>query len=59
MNTYGIRTKPSNIMVWQKTLILMTGMIWMVVFCPVVTYSGDVFRADLPKEARISEQIFG
>ncbi len=29
------------------------------VFCPAVSHSGDFRRADLPKEARVSEKIFG
>ena len=54
-----MRTRPNDMMPWSKALILLTGIIWMGVFCPDVSHSGDLSRADLPKEARVSEKIFG
>jgi len=59
MKNYGIRTIPNDMMLSSKALILITGILWIIVFCPDVSHSGDRRRADLPKEARVSEKIFG
>ncbi len=59
MKNYGIKTIPNDMMLWSKTLILLAGILWTGVFCPAVSHSGDLRRADLPKEARVSEKIFG